>query len=106
MKQVESFSPARLSACAISGDRVMSSPTLYQIGTPIRMQARYFSARRRLENNSVNEPRFVPAPANCGKVASPSRSPAGRAAGNPPCPRRGRPVAREEVARQPCGYCP
>ena len=77
--------------CASSGVSVISSPTLYQIGTPMRMRPGISSARRRFENNSVNEPRFAPARVNCGTVGSRSRE--GRAAGNPPCPRRETPAA-------------
>ena len=75
------FVPEMPCSCASSGVGVIRAwSDLYQIGTPHEDAGRVFHARRRFENNSVNEPRFSPARVNCGTVASPSRSRAGRAA--------------------------
>src|SRR4051812_4648620 len=56
IKHVDSFNPIMPCALAISGDKVINNPTLYQIGIPINIQAKYFSALLRDENNSNSDP--------------------------------------------------
>ncbi len=56
MKQVESFNPSIWCNVAISGERVIKIPTLYQIGTPINIHPKYLAILLGDENRSLNDP--------------------------------------------------